>query len=188
MTGAIAHDLPFEYKEYSHEQAVAMNADEPLKLEIIDEIEEGEPISTYRHGDFEEPVLRPSRRLHGQDTRLQASERCGGILARGRKTADASAYLRDGVRVPRGVRRAPRPPRGGKAPRPPGARQGSGPVFNTRRDGARPYHLASEGRADKAAYRRFLEGGARPGRLRARVHAPHWALYSLGDERSPGLL
>ena len=45
-----------------------------------------------------------------------------------------------------------------------------------------------KGRADKAAYRRFLEGGARPGRLRARVHAPHWALYSLGDERSPGLL
>ena len=54
MTDAIAHDLPFEYKEYSHEQAVAMNADEPLKLEIIDEIEEGEPISTYRHGDFED--------------------------------------------------------------------------------------------------------------------------------------
>ena len=36
-----------------------MNADEPLKLEIIHEIPEGEPITTYKHGAFEDLCAGP---------------------------------------------------------------------------------------------------------------------------------
>ena len=59
MKETIAGDLPFEYAEYPRDAALAMNADEPLKLEIIEEIPEGEPISTYRHGDFEDLCAGP---------------------------------------------------------------------------------------------------------------------------------
>ena len=59
MREVIARDLSFDYNEYSREAALEMNADEPLKLEIITEIPEGEPITTYRHGDFEDLCAGP---------------------------------------------------------------------------------------------------------------------------------
>ena len=59
MKQTIEQDLPFEYREYSREDAVAAHADEPLKLEIIGGIEEGEAISTYTHGDFEDLCAGP---------------------------------------------------------------------------------------------------------------------------------
>ena len=54
MRETIARDLPFELSEYPRDRAIEMNADEPLKLEIIEGIPEDEPITTYRHGDFED--------------------------------------------------------------------------------------------------------------------------------------
>ena len=59
MLGTIQRDLPFAYHEYDRDQATAMNVGEPLKLEIIEDIPEGEPISTYRHGDFEDLCAGP---------------------------------------------------------------------------------------------------------------------------------
>ena len=59
MREVIGRDLPFVYSEYSREDSLAMNADEPLKLEIIDEIPEDEAISTYSHGDFEDLCAGP---------------------------------------------------------------------------------------------------------------------------------
>ncbi len=59
MGEMVARDLPFEHHEYSREQALEMNAEEPLKLEIIQDIEEGEAITTYRHGDFEDLCAGP---------------------------------------------------------------------------------------------------------------------------------
>ena len=59
MRGVIARDLPFEYQEYPREEALARHNDEPLKLEIIGEIEQGEPISTYKHGQFEDLCAGP---------------------------------------------------------------------------------------------------------------------------------
>jgi len=59
MREVIVRDLPFEYAENRREEALAKNADEPLKLEIIEEIPEGETISTYRHGDFEDLCAGP---------------------------------------------------------------------------------------------------------------------------------
>ncbi len=59
MRETIARDLPFEYHEYSREEVVTLNAEEPFKLEIINEIPEGETISTYRHGNFEDLCAGP---------------------------------------------------------------------------------------------------------------------------------
>ena len=59
MKEVIGKDLPFEYSEYSREDSLAMNSEEPLKLEIINEIPEDEAISTYRHGDFEDLCAGP---------------------------------------------------------------------------------------------------------------------------------
>ena len=59
MRGVIARDLAFKYREHSREEINRLNADEPLKLEVISEIPEGEPISTYTHGDFEDLCAGP---------------------------------------------------------------------------------------------------------------------------------
>jgi threonyl-tRNA synthetase len=54
MKAVIAANLTFEYSEYTREQALLRNAEEPFKTEIIEGIPEGEPISTYKHGGFED--------------------------------------------------------------------------------------------------------------------------------------
>ena len=59
MRRTIARNLPFEYKEYPRTEALALNADEPLKLEIIEDIPEDEAISTYKHGNFEDLCAGP---------------------------------------------------------------------------------------------------------------------------------
>ena len=59
MRQVIAQDLAFEYAEYPREDALGLNAAEPLKLEIIREIPADEPISTYKHGDFEDLCAGP---------------------------------------------------------------------------------------------------------------------------------
>ena len=59
MREIIAEDHPFELHEYPKDRAIDMNAGEPLKLEIIDEIPEDEPITTYKHGDFEDLCAGP---------------------------------------------------------------------------------------------------------------------------------
>ena len=48
----IDSDLPFVYEELSREEALRMFAEQPFKLEIIEELPEDEAISIYRHGEF----------------------------------------------------------------------------------------------------------------------------------------
>ena len=59
MKKVIARNLPFEYSEYSREDMLEINKDEPLKTELIKEIPEGESITTYKHGDFEDLCAGP---------------------------------------------------------------------------------------------------------------------------------
>lgn len=59
MKEIIAEDFTFEYSEYPRDEALQLNAEEPLKLEIIGEIPEDEAISTYRHGEFEDLCAGP---------------------------------------------------------------------------------------------------------------------------------
>ena len=59
MKAVIAEDYTFEYSEYPRDEALELNAAEPLKLEIIREIPPEEAISTYRHGEFEDLCAGP---------------------------------------------------------------------------------------------------------------------------------
>ena len=59
MRRVVKRNHSFEYREYSREEINKLNADEPLKLEVIAEIPEGEAISTYTHGGFEDLCAGP---------------------------------------------------------------------------------------------------------------------------------
>jgi threonyl-tRNA synthetase len=59
MRGIVHRDLAFEYREYPREEMLRKNADEPLKLEVIEGIPEDEAISTYTHGEFEDLCAGP---------------------------------------------------------------------------------------------------------------------------------
>ena len=59
MREVIKQNHTFEYSEYPRDEALNMNSDEPLKLEIIEGIPEEEAISTYRHGEFEDLCAGP---------------------------------------------------------------------------------------------------------------------------------
>ena len=59
MRRVIKRNHAFEYREYSRDEINVLNADEPLKLEVIEEIPEGEAISTYTHGGFEDLCAGP---------------------------------------------------------------------------------------------------------------------------------
>ena len=59
MRRVINKKLPFVFAEYSREEMLEMNKDEPLKLEIISGIPEDEIITTYTHGSFEDLCAGP---------------------------------------------------------------------------------------------------------------------------------
>ena len=59
MREIIAGDHEFRYAEYSREEINDLNSNEPLKLEVIAEIPDDEPISTYTHGEFEDLCAGP---------------------------------------------------------------------------------------------------------------------------------
>lgn len=52
MAKIVAAKEPFVREEVSRDEARKLFADEPFKLELIDEFPEGEQITVYRHGDF----------------------------------------------------------------------------------------------------------------------------------------
>jgi threonyl-tRNA synthetase len=52
MRRVVAADYPFERRVVSRDEARALFADDPLKLERLEEIPEGEPITIYRDGPF----------------------------------------------------------------------------------------------------------------------------------------
>ena len=54
MVEVIGQDHEFVLREYPRDQAINLNSEEPLKLEIIDGIPEEEAITTYTHGEFED--------------------------------------------------------------------------------------------------------------------------------------
>ncbi|MFL2751159.1 MAG: threonine--tRNA ligase [Dehalococcoidia bacterium] len=66
MQAVIDEDLQFVYQEYEREEAKSINADQPLKLELIDDIPDGEVISTYTHGRFEDLCGGPHVESTGQ--------------------------------------------------------------------------------------------------------------------------
>ena len=59
MRRVVQQNHTFEFHEYSRDVAEEMNASEPLKMEIIEEIPEDEKITTYKHGKFEDLCAGP---------------------------------------------------------------------------------------------------------------------------------
>ncbi|MQG18217.1 MAG: threonine--tRNA ligase [SAR202 cluster bacterium] len=59
MKKVIQRNLIFELHEYSRDEALDLNDNEPLKLEIISEIPKDEKITTYKHGLFEDLCAGP---------------------------------------------------------------------------------------------------------------------------------
>ncbi len=59
MRRVVQQNHTFEYHEYPRDVAEEMNASEPLKMEIIEEIPEDEKITTYKHGKFEDLCAGP---------------------------------------------------------------------------------------------------------------------------------
>jgi threonyl-tRNA synthetase len=66
MQTVIDEDLKFIYREYEREEANSINAEQPLKLELIADIPDGEVISTYTHGKFEDLCAGPHVESTGQ--------------------------------------------------------------------------------------------------------------------------
>lgn len=54
MRQDLAKELRFEFRELSSEDSKKRFAGQQFKLEIIDEVAADEPITTYRHGEFED--------------------------------------------------------------------------------------------------------------------------------------
>ncbi len=52
MRAIAAAKLPFDRQELNRAEARKLFADQPYKLELIDDLPEGEVITIYRHGDF----------------------------------------------------------------------------------------------------------------------------------------
>ena len=59
MRRIVQQNHTFEFHEYPRDVAEEMNASEPLKMEIIEEIPEDEKITTYKHGKFEDLCAGP---------------------------------------------------------------------------------------------------------------------------------
>ena len=52
MRAIVAEDRPFERREVTRDEARQLFADQPLKLELIDDLPDGEPITVYSIGSF----------------------------------------------------------------------------------------------------------------------------------------
>ncbi len=65
MRERIASNVPFIHQEVSKEEARRLFADQPYKLELIEEIED-EQVSLYRHGDFVDLCQGPHVERTGQ--------------------------------------------------------------------------------------------------------------------------
>ena len=75
-------------------RARGARADEgrPYKVELINDLPEGETISFYRQGDFTDPLRRPAPAQHRQDQGRQAHQHRRRVLARAaRRTRCSSA-------------------------------------------------------------------------------------------------
>ena len=74
MKEIIASGVPFERKEISRDEAKALFADQPYKLELIEAIPEGETISLYTQGTFTDlcrgPHVKSTKELHTDEFKL----------------------------------------------------------------------------------------------------------------------
>ena len=188
MRVVISEDHAFEYAEYPREQMNEMNADEPLKLEVIAEIPEGEPISTYTHRDFEDLCAGPHVESTGRipafkllsvagaywrgDESRPMLQRIYGTAFESQEALDEhlgrleQARLRDHRTVGRDLDLF-------------SVHDETGPgLIIWHPKGARVRGLVED----------LWEERALPLGIRPRLYAPHRTLHAVGDQRPPGEL
>ena len=187
----------------SKDQAREELADEPYKLELVDdksgdpEVMEvgGDELTAYdnlnprtRERDLGRPVPRPAHPDHEVHSGVQADPQLGRVLARRPGQRQPAAHLRHRMGVAGGARRAPGADRGGAAPRPPQARRRAGPVQLPRRNRLGPGGLPPQGRHHPPRAGGLLASQAHRGRLRVRQHPAHHQGAAVPHLRPPGLV
>ena len=87
MKNIIASGVPFVRKEVTREEAKALFADQPYKLELIDAIPEGETVSLYTQGNFTDlcrgPHVESTKQLNKEAFKLLS---IAGAYWRGKET------------------------------------------------------------------------------------------------------
>ncbi len=114
MRKVVAEKYPFVRDEVDRAEANVRFADDPLKLERIADLAEGEVISTYTDGPFIDLCRGP----HVPDTsylkHFKLLTMRPRLLAGRREAPDAAAHLRHGLFQEGRTRTAPLPARGGQ--------------------------------------------------------------------------
>ena len=133
-----------------------------VQAEIIERVDGGGEVGdgavisawyrTYRNdGAFVDLCRGPHVPTTGRLGHFKLTARGRRLLARRRAPAAAAAHLRDGVGVRGRARRAPAPPRGGRAARPPAPRCRARPVLLPRRRSARACRSSTRRAASSAS-------------------------------------
>ena len=143
MKGIIKGKYPFEHRDVGVDEAKAMFADQPYKIDQIEKLSSGEEdehgeagaepvdsLSIYSASRLYGPVPRAAPGAHGPDQveRLQAAERGRRLLARRREAAHAAAHLWHGLALQEASARAPGLAGRDREARPPAAGQGTRPL------------------------------------------------------------
>ncbi len=176
MREIIKADQPFVRSELPIDDAVALFADQPYKVEIIERVRAGaadgadaERARRRRHDQrlpqhrrVRRHVPRPARADHRPPRPLQADEGRRRLLAGQREGPDAAAHLRHRLGVQGRARGAPAPSGRGREARPPQAGGRARPAELPARARRRPGRVAPEGRDRPQA-----DGGLQPGPPRA---------------------
>ena len=85
MKKIVKEALPIERFTLPRNEAIALmkEKEEPYKVELIEDLPEGEEISFYRQGEFHRPLCRPSSDEHqGGWQGIQADQHCRCLLER----------------------------------------------------------------------------------------------------------
>ena len=185
MRRVIRRNHRFEYAEYPREKMNEMNADEPLKLEVIAEIPEDEPISTYTHGDFEDLCAGPHVESTGAIPAFKLLSVAGAywrgdenrpMLQRIYGTAfESKEALDDHLERLEEARR--------RDHRALGRELDLFSVHDETGPGLIIWH--PKGARVPRHRRGPLEARALPRRIRPRVHPAHWSFQPVGDQRTP---
>ena len=188
MRKRIASNVPFEESSMTREEAREKFSHQPFKIELLDDLPEGERIGLAQHAEFQDLCRGGHVERTGEIADFKLMNVAGAYWRGNEKNPmlqriygalfdtkeELDAYLEQ---IEEAAKRDHR--RLGQRPR---------PLLVPRGVRAGPRVLAPEGRADPHADRGLLARRALPTRLRHRLHAAHRQVDALGDERPPGLL
>src|SRR5215212_148614 len=191
MREIATRDLPIEREEVSKAEAEALYEDNPYKLEIICDLEDGD-ITIYRQGEFFDLCVGP----HVPSTGCLGAfklQSVAGAYWRGDEnnpmlTRIYGTALRHRLADREGAQGIPPQARRGQGARPSQARQGSEALHLLSRHRGRHPDLFAEGRDAPSSHGELRARGPDPLRLRARLDGEPGQRATLRQERTPRTL